>query len=40
MVRPGWNHNIDYHGVVLGFIPRPRKRALDVGWGEGFSRDG
>ena len=30
-----WNHNIHYHGLVLGSIPVGAQRALDVGCGEG-----
>lgn len=30
-----WNHNVHYHPVVLGAIPRNAVRALDVGCGQG-----
>ncbi len=30
-----WNHNICYHGIVLGAVPSPCRRALDVGCGRG-----
>lgn len=32
--RP-WNHNIHYHRQVLGALPSPCDRVLDVGCGEG-----
>jgi len=31
-----WNHNIHYHPVVLGALPDPCDRVLDVGCGEGL----
>jgi 2-polyprenyl-3-methyl-5-hydroxy-6-metoxy-1,4-benzoquinol methylase len=31
-----WNHNIHYHGLVLGALPRGCRRVLDVGCGEGM----
>jgi enterochelin esterase-like enzyme len=31
-----WNHNIQYHDVVLRSIPRRAARALDVGCGQGL----
>lgn len=34
--RPHWNHNIAYHHLVLRAAPRPCRRALDVGCGQGF----
>lgn len=30
-----WNHNLQYHPVVLQALPRPCQRAVDVGCGEG-----
>lgn len=32
----GWNHNIQYHGVLLDAVPVTARRALDVGCGEGL----
>lgn len=32
---PRWNHNIQYHPVVLAAVPPGCRRALDVGCGEG-----
>ena len=32
---PRWNHNIQYHPVVLAAVPDGCRRALDVGCGEG-----
>jgi 16S rRNA A1518/A1519 N6-dimethyltransferase RsmA/KsgA/DIM1 with predicted DNA glycosylase/AP lyase activity len=32
----GWNHNIQYHEVVLQSAPSPCLRALDVGCGQGL----
>lgn len=35
----GWNHNVHYHGRLLAHVPRPCRRALDVGCGFGaFAR--
>jgi ubiquinone/menaquinone biosynthesis C-methylase UbiE len=31
-----WNHNIHYHGVILGSIPPNCKSALDIGCGHGL----
>lgn len=31
-----WNHNIHLHPVLLGALPDPCRRALDVGCGEGL----
>ena len=31
-----WNHNIHYHDLVVGSIPRHCRRALDVGCGTGL----
>ena len=31
-----WNHNIHYHGVILGEIPEGARTALDVGCGNGL----
>ncbi|MDP9870001.1 MULTISPECIES: class I SAM-dependent methyltransferase [Streptosporangium] len=31
-----WNHNIHYHPLVLGAVPRGAKNALDIGCGEGM----
>ena len=36
MPRPPWNHNIAYHPRVLAAAPRPCRRALDVGCGQGL----
>jgi SAM-dependent methyltransferase len=36
MARPPWNHNIHYHPRVLRAAPRPCRRALDVGCGQGL----
>ena len=30
-----WNHNLHYHGVEFGELPRESGRVLDVGCGEG-----
>lgn len=30
-----WNHNLHYHRLILESVPRPCRRALDVGCGEG-----
>jgi SAM-dependent methyltransferase len=32
----GWNHNIQYHPIVLRSVPDGAARALDVGCGEGL----
>ena len=34
--RRRWNHNIHYHGVVLGAVPGGARSALDVGTGDGL----
>jgi 2-polyprenyl-3-methyl-5-hydroxy-6-metoxy-1,4-benzoquinol methylase len=34
-MRPGWNHNIHYHPLVLRAIPEGSVRVLDVGCGCG-----
>lgn len=35
----GWNHNVHYHEHLLQAVPRPCRRALDVGCGlGGFAR--
>jgi SAM-dependent methyltransferase len=35
----GWNHNTHYHDLLLQSVPRPCRRALDVGCGLGtFAR--
>ena len=31
-----WNHNIHHQPVLLDAVPRPCRRALDVGCGQGF----
>jgi len=31
-----WNHNMQYHPVILGAIPAGCRRSLDVGCGEGM----
>jgi SAM-dependent methyltransferase len=31
-----WNHNIEYHRVIVGAVPDGCRRALDVGCGEGM----
>jgi 2-polyprenyl-3-methyl-5-hydroxy-6-metoxy-1,4-benzoquinol methylase len=31
-----WNHNLQYHGVLLDALPQPCERVLDVGCGEGM----
>jgi len=37
--RDGWNHNTHYHDRLLRAVPRPCRRALDVGCGVGqFAR--
>jgi 2-polyprenyl-3-methyl-5-hydroxy-6-metoxy-1,4-benzoquinol methylase len=33
--RPGWNHNVHDHPLILDAIPRGARRALDVGCGAG-----
>jgi ubiquinone/menaquinone biosynthesis C-methylase UbiE len=38
-IADGWNHNTHYHDLLLQSIPRPCRRALDVGCGLGtFAR--
>lgn len=37
--RPPWNHNIHYQPLVLAAAPRPCRRALDVGCGQGLLCD-
>jgi 2-polyprenyl-3-methyl-5-hydroxy-6-metoxy-1,4-benzoquinol methylase len=32
----GWNHNTQYHGVVLNAVPANCQRALDIGCGRGL----
>jgi SAM-dependent methyltransferase len=34
-VADGWNHNTHYHDLLLESVPRPCRRALDVGCGLG-----
>jgi 2-polyprenyl-3-methyl-5-hydroxy-6-metoxy-1,4-benzoquinol methylase len=34
-LRARWNHNLHYHPVILGALPAPCDRVLDVGCGEG-----
>lgn len=34
--RPRWNHNLEYHRLVLGAIPAGARTALDVGTGDGY----
>ncbi|QAY72645.1 class I SAM-dependent methyltransferase [Agromyces protaetiae] len=34
--RERWNHNIEYHRVVLDRVPRGARSALDVGTGDGL----
>ena len=37
--RDGWNHNTHYHEQLLRAVPRPCRRALDIGCGVGqFAR--
>ncbi|MHB8506675.1 MAG: methyltransferase domain-containing protein, partial [Acidimicrobiales bacterium] len=31
-----WNHNVHYHPMILDAVPAGARRALDVGWGDGF----
>ena len=39
MTADGWNHNTHYHDTLLTAVPRPCRRALDVGCGlGGFAR--
>lgn len=35
-MRPGWNHNIEYHRLVLHSLPSVCTHALDVGCGTGM----
>src|SRR5262245_41738292 len=36
----GWNRNVHYHGRLLAHVPKPCRRALDVGCGLGaFARE-
>ncbi len=34
--RPRWNHNLEYHRLVIGAIPAGARTALDVGTGDGY----
>jgi SAM-dependent methyltransferase len=34
-VRGGWNHNAQYHDLLLRMVPEGCQRALDVGCGDG-----
>jgi len=36
MRRGPWNHNVQYHDVILRAVPRQCRRALDVGCGQGL----
>ncbi|WP_328750365.1 class I SAM-dependent methyltransferase [Streptomyces sp. NBC_00285] len=36
MPDPYWNHNVHYHSVVLGAIPKGCGEVLDVGCGDGL----
>jgi 2-polyprenyl-3-methyl-5-hydroxy-6-metoxy-1,4-benzoquinol methylase len=36
MSRGAWNHNIQYHEIVLTSVPPTCRRALDVGCGQGL----
>jgi len=36
MPRPPWNHNIQYHDIVLRSVPHRADWALDVGCGQGL----
>ncbi|MFF0010137.1 class I SAM-dependent methyltransferase [Streptomyces sp. NPDC005374] len=36
MPDPYWNHNVHYHRVVLGAVPKGCGKALDVGCGDGL----
>lgn len=38
-MRQSWNHNIEYHRIVLHSVPSPCAHALDVGCGEGMLAD-
>ena len=39
MKPDGWNHNVQYFDLLLSAVPRPCRRALDVGCGTGsFAR--
>lgn len=34
--RSRWNHNIQYHGVILAEVPAGARSALDAGTGDGM----
>jgi ubiquinone/menaquinone biosynthesis C-methylase UbiE len=34
-MRGGWNHNVQYHDLLLGTVPAGCQSALDVGCGDG-----
>lgn len=35
-MRANWNHNTHYHRFILSAMPRPCRRALDLGCGQGL----
>ncbi|GAB2811070.1 class I SAM-dependent methyltransferase [Actinoallomurus bryophytorum] len=36
MAEDYWNHNVHYHPLLLGAVPEPCRRALDIGCGDGL----
>ncbi|HZE31709.1 MAG TPA: class I SAM-dependent methyltransferase, partial [Actinoallomurus sp.] len=36
MAEGYWNHNVHYHPLLLGAVPRPCRKALDIGCGDGL----
>jgi SAM-dependent methyltransferase len=36
MAADYWNHNVHYHPLLLGAVPEPCRKALDIGCGEGL----
>jgi SAM-dependent methyltransferase len=36
MAEDYWNHNVHYHPLLLGAVPEPCRKALDIGCGDGL----
>ena len=36
MAEGYWNHNVHYHPLLLGAVPQPCRKALDIGCGDGL----